>query len=315
MVILNRRTIPLAARAVASATAGAAPAAGGGGGLGPLALSAAIFGGANALGAGISLVTGSHLHLDLIGTGVFAVSALALRGTTLRQNISAGMVTLWSTKLAGFLFYRALQTRHDGRLDELLSSAGGTLTFWWSSFWWGWLVSLPHTLAAAVPRKSLVPFGTPFDYVGIGAFAVGLILETAADAQKWRFKADPANRGAFCDVGVWKLSQHPNYLGNLLMWSGITLFHAPSLVAAGAAGGATGLARWGRLLGAACSPLFLFLLFWGQASGAITNTVELANAKYGADKRYLEYVKATPLIFPTMRSIGEALRGARAKGA
>jgi len=30
----------------------------------------------------------------------------------------------------------------------------------------------------------------------------------------------------------------------------------------------------------------------------ITNAVELANAKYGSDPAYREYVKTVPLIFP-----------------
>ena len=57
-----------------------------------------------------------------------------------------------------------------------------------------------------------------------------------ADLQKWQFKADPANKGKFCDAGVWKLSQHPNWAGNLLMWTGITIFNAPTLLAAAGKG-------------------------------------------------------------------------------
>ena len=79
-----------------------------------LGLSTAIIGAANALGFGVSVATGSHYHLDLLGTGVFAVSAIATRGTELRQQLSAACIGLWSTKLAGFLLYRVLQTHHDG---------------------------------------------------------------------------------------------------------------------------------------------------------------------------------------------------------
>lgn len=43
-----------------------------------------------------------------------------------RVQLSGGMMTLWGTKLAGFLFFRALQVGHDKRLDETLSSFSGT---------------------------------------------------------------------------------------------------------------------------------------------------------------------------------------------
>jgi len=266
---------------------------------GPLGQSAAIFGAGNALGFGISALTGSHYHLDLIGTGVFAVSALALGVPEPRQRLSAGAVALWATKLAGFLFYRVFFTKHDARLDGVLSTTSGAFGFWAISFLWGWLVSLPHTLAAGVPVASRPRLG----WGSVGSlllFGLGLLIETAADTQKWFFKGDPANKGKFCDVGVWSISQHPNYMGNIILWTGILLLNAPTLLAAGSPAAAAA-----RFLGASASPLFMVWLFYAQASGSMTNTVELANARYGSVPGYQEYVRDTPLIFP---SPGDLLR-------
>jgi len=265
----------------------------------PLGTSSAIFGAANALGFAISAATGWHYHLDLIGTGIFAVAALALRGATLAQGCSAGAVALWACKLAGFLFYRALLVKKDARLDETLSTTSGQVGFWTISFLWGWLVSLPHTLAASVPVGERPAFG-PVHVAGLVLFVAGLAIETAADWQKWLFKADAANRGKFCDVGVWRLCQHPNWFGNLALWSGILLLNAPTLLAAGSPAAAAA-----RFLGASASPLFMVWLFYAQASGSMTNTVELANARYGSVPGYQEYVRDTPLIFP---SPGDLLR-------
>jgi hypothetical protein len=95
----------------------------------PFVQSSLIFAGLNGLGWVISLLTKSHLHLDLIGTGAFAVAGimpLLAGGVFDRVTLSAGMMTLWGTKLAGFLFFRALQTGHDGRLDDMLSTVSGT---------------------------------------------------------------------------------------------------------------------------------------------------------------------------------------------
>ena len=53
--------------------------------------------------------------------------------------------------------------------------------------------------------------------------------------------------------------------------------------------------------------LFLLALFYGQASGALTKTVELAERRYGADPAFHEYVASTPLIMPTPQSLARLL--------
>jgi hypothetical protein len=77
----------------------------------------------------------------------------------MRQQLSAGCVALWATKLSSFLFYRALQTKHDGRLDELLSTNSGAFGFWFISFAWGWCVPLGHEwmLPRPLPSRARAP--------------------------------------------------------------------------------------------------------------------------------------------------------------
>ncbi|CAE7256037.1 unnamed protein product [Symbiodinium sp. CCMP2592] len=67
----------------------------------PLATAGLIFGAANAVGFGISVATGWHYHLDLIGTGIFSAAALALCGQSgdLRQNASAACISIWATQI------------------------------------------------------------------------------------------------------------------------------------------------------------------------------------------------------------------------
>ena len=50
-----------------------------------------------------------------------------------------------------------------------------------------------------------------------------------SDARPRPMAQDAANAGRFCDAGLWSLSQHPNYAGNLVFWSGVGLLHAISL--------------------------------------------------------------------------------------
>ncbi len=47
---------------------------------------------------------------------------------------------------------------------------------------------------------------------------VGLGLEATADAQKDAWRARPENKGKFIDEGLWSVSRHPNYLGEMTIW-------------------------------------------------------------------------------------------------
>lgn len=106
--------------------------------------------------------------------------------------------------------------------------------------------------------------------------------------QKWRFKQNPTNRGKFCDVGLWAVTQHPNYFGNLCLWSAIWLVNAPTLAANAPL----------ALLASALSPAFLGALFYGQSIGVIGPALDIADQKYGHLKSYQAYKANTPLILP-----------------
>jgi steroid 5-alpha reductase family enzyme len=206
-------------------------------------------------------------------------------------------VTLWSVKLAGFLLFRIIKLGEDMRLSDLFASAKGTISFWIFSLLWGVLCSLPHTLAST----SSSPGISAATFAGSIVYGIGLIVETTADYQKWMFKAE--NPGKFCNVGLWSISQHPNWFGNLLIWTGILLMNAPALIDVPAVGENKSLLaaawRYRRLALAFLSPAFMIFLFKGQADGSLTTTSELAKSKYGSVE-YEEYLNRVPQIFPKL---------------
>ena len=48
-------------------------------------------------------------------------------------------------------------------------------------------------------------------------------LQHVADRQMRTFRLSPENAGRVNRAGVWKVSRHPNYLGEILMWWGVYL--------------------------------------------------------------------------------------------
>mmetsp|Transcript_3911 Transcript_3911/g.5722 ORF Transcript_3911/g.5722 Transcript_3911/m.5722 type:complete len:369 (-) Transcript_3911:898-2004(-) len=245
----------------------------------------------NLLGMMFSLIfPGMQYHLDLLGTGSFAVASsymLLINGVNsslLRVQLSSWAVILWATKLAAFLFYRALQVKEDARLESTLSTNSGVVFFWLISFFWGVISSLPHSLGISSSLE-----GNDIGlYSGTIIYTVGLLMESIADYQKWTWKQ--SNPGKFCRAGLWSVSQHPNFAGNILIWTGIAIMNVPSL-------------SW-QLVPVAClSPLILWNFFLGQAQGSITSGVELALEKYGDDPGYSDYIETVPLLFPDLKRL------------
>ena len=274
------------------------------------------------LGFIISLTTKSHVHLDLLGTGAFAVAALAWPGYNNNQILkcSSIAVAVWGTKLALFLFARAGKVGHDGRLSALLSTPRGMFDFWAFTGIWQWCLSLPFllgrlnyykngsaTAAAAGSLSKAAPV------IGTIVYSLGLAIETIADVQKWQFKNTHASN-EFCNIGLWKISQHPNFFGNWLLWVGIFIMNVPALININAMPLALNRdviqifwSRYWKLIVAMIGPWFSYQLFDGQAQGSFLNSVDLAKSKYGHDPNYATYLAETPLLFPTLISLWKAL--------
>ena len=66
-----------------------------------------------------------------------------------------------------------------------------------------------------------------------------------------------------------------------------------------------------RLALGAVSPLFLFALFNGQATGVppLNKGFEMTLARFGSDPAWQAYDAKTPKLLPTIRSLGHFLSG------
>ncbi len=116
--------------------------------------------------------------------------------------------------------------------------------------------------------------------IGVAATALGLAIETVADAQKSAAKKRDPNR--FCDLGLYRLTRYPNYFGEILVWTGSF------------AAGASLLGSWLAWVLSATGYACIVLVMIGSA-----RRLEMKQeARYGADPEFQAYAKNVPVLFP-----------------
>src|SRR4051794_14755798 len=145
-----------------------------------------------------------------------------------RQVVVLVLVMAWAVRLTGnwAIGWHGL-AQEDWRYVHLRDTRGGLP--WWLVSLVG--VQLVPTLVVFVGLLPLWPaLGAPrhgFNWLdGIAAVVTvaAITCETVADNQMRAFTRKPDNRGRTIDVGLWSLSRHPNYLGEIGFWCGLYLF-------------------------------------------------------------------------------------------
>jgi steroid 5-alpha reductase family enzyme len=225
---------------------------------------------------------------DLTGSVTFvAVTSLALVAApgpdgeaSVWRVMLAAMVVVWAVRLGSFLFVRVRRDGSDGRFDKIKVHPLAFLATWTLQALW---VSM--TVAAALAAITVADgLGEVWAMLGVIVWLIGFAIEVVADTQKRRFRADPANAGRFISTGLWSRSRHPNYFGEILLWSGVALMAVPTL---------SGW-RWVVLI----SPVFVWLLLT-RVSGVPLLEARAA-ARFGDDLAYGAYVKHTPVLVPRL---------------
>jgi len=222
-------------------------------------------------------------YFDLTGSFTYvALIAVALRATEApspRALLLAGLVVVWTVRLGSFLFARILCEGTDGRFDRLKPSATRFFMSWTLQGFWV-LLTLSCALATITSVRS-APLGA-IGGVGAVIFVLGFVIEVTADRQKRRFRANPKNFGRFIPSGLWAWSRHPNYFGEIVLWSGIALIALP------------GLSGWQHVT--LISPVFVYLLLTRVSGIPLLET--RATQKWGQDPDYCAYRERTPVLFP-----------------
>jgi steroid 5-alpha reductase family enzyme len=120
-------------------------------------------------------------------------------------------------------------------------------------------------------------------YVGIALWLVGFYFQAVGDAQLKRFKENPTNKGKLIQTGLWALTRHPNYAGEVFMWWGIAIM--------GIGNGFVQSMPWLPIMG-------VFSAFVVTALLRFISGVPLLERKMKNHPDFAEYAKKTSIFFP-----------------
>lgn len=192
------------------------------------------------------------------------------------------VVVLWAYRLGSFLLRRIKTTVKDSRFDDIRDNFWKFGQFWLLQALVAWTVMLPVTLLLQVTRQ---PRFSVIVAIGLAIALAGIILETIADRQKFKFTSNPANKGKWIESGLWKYSRHPNYFGEILMWYGVFVMSYSFL---------NQRDSWIAALGPLTITIVLITI------SGIPILERNADKRWGSDKKYQDYKRRTSLLVPML---------------
>ena len=159
--------------------------------------------------------------------------------------------------------------------------------------------SLPVAVFSALPKVMLT------DVLGVALWVGGWTFEVTADQQKSQWmkeKKEKKHSEEFLTRGLWSKSRHPNYFGEITLWTGVATLAAgvlatrAGLTGIGLSSGATGQAA--AIAMAGVSPAFTTFLLT-QVSG-IPMSEQKYDKRYGDKPEYKKWKENTPMLIPKL---------------
>jgi steroid 5-alpha reductase family enzyme len=145
-----------------------------------------------------------------------------------RQALVLILVTLWAVRLTAnwVTGWRGL-AHEDWRYVQIREQTTGRLPWWLVTFTGIHLVPtlvVFLALIAAWPGLHGYKRLGLIDLLAVVVMLGSILLEAISDRQLRAFAGKPENAGKTVDIGPWRWSRHPNYLGEIGIWWGLWLF-------------------------------------------------------------------------------------------
>lgn len=233
---------------------------------------------------GLSLIRNDYSTVDIFWGMAQVVLVIALffyfGALALSNGFIYGAIALWGLRLSWYLYRRNWKKPEDFRYQAMrkkwvkLEKLQAYIKVYLLQSGFAFLMAI--TLLTLGDASLNQPW-----LLGLGGavFILGFVFETLADEQMMAFQK-VKKPGELLTTGVWKLSRHPNYFGEVTVWWGIGLMalaHAQTLLDAGL-----------MLI----SPITITYLLLGLSG------IPILEKRYDGDPAYDAYRKKTRAFFP-----------------
>ena len=228
-----------------------------------------------------------YVYFISLGYG-FSIAAIGIASLiAFSGNIDAlGIITclllfIYGNRLSGYLLIRELKSSTYNKKMKGEISDGKNMKFPIKLAIWITCALLYACQTAPVYFRLNESSGAKVSLIiGILIMAFGVTFETIADIQK--NNAKKINPNTFVCTGLFKIVRCPNYLGEMIFWTGVFI---------------SGIGAFTSVLGWILSLLGYLGIIYVMFSGARRLEIR-QNKHYGEDPAYREYVKTTPIMVP-----------------
>ena len=232
-----------------------------------------------------SFLLKTEKYYDLVGSLTYittiSLAYLSVENKTMIDSIIYFYVMVWALRLGIYLFRRVRNDGKDVRFEKAKKHFFWFLQYWMGQALWVSLTACAAIIAILSPEEDTLPV---LAIVGMALWLSGFAIESISDYQKRVFRKDNNPSEAFIHTGLWARSRHPNYFGEITLWTGIAVIALNTL---------TGI-EYITLI----SPVFVYILLT-RMSGV--NLLErIADERYGHLEEYQRYKRNTPVLVPKL---------------
>ena len=224
---------------------------------------------------------GYGFSVAIIGVAMAVMTLMGVYTFSIANFIQFALFVLYGFRLSGFLLIREI--KNAAYRKTLAEATGAEVPIFVKFFMWVFMGVLYVAQTSGVAfRLFNGAESSVCQWVGIVISAFGIILEAVADKQKSAQKAERPDMVA--TKQLYKIVRCPNYFGEILFWTGVTVSALDCLV---------GFWQWFTvILAYVC---IVFIMFNGAQ-----RLEKRQMARYGESKEYNDYADKTPIIIPLL---------------
>ena len=220
-----------------------------------------------------------------VAGGGIAILVMALVNPTATPfwllAIQAALFLAYGIRLSGFLLIRELKTASYKKTFQEVSGDGKKMPFFvLFTIWISVTVLYVAQVSPMLFRYDNSATDLVLPLIGIVISILGLVLETVADNQKSAQKKVRPDMVA--TEGLYKLCRCPNYLGEIIFWTGVFI------------AGVTAYKTVGQWITAVLAYVCIVYIMFNGAQRLEKRQM----SRYGENEEYNAYANKTPIIIP-----------------